>query len=155
MYIFALFRRISFKLGKLLYFKATFTVVSVDDGCSLIALNKKLKKSGRAYWTTVKKKKVLLCTLTTVAASGINLTSSMYTSNGSRLVVASMPSEFSVLSTHNSSGSVCIGVLTAAVLLLTGLDTTEWWESGTEGDGLGITPSCSDNEGSCVGLKWN
>ena len=74
----------------------------------------------------------------------------MYTSNGSRLVVASMAGEFSILSTHNSSGSVCIGVLRAAVLLLAGLDTT-----GTEGAGLGITPSCSDNEGSCVGLKGN
>ena len=44
MYIFALFRRISFKLGKLLYFNAIFTAVSMDDECSLIALYKKLKK---------------------------------------------------------------------------------------------------------------
>ena len=121
----------------------------------LLLFIKTWKKSGRAYWTLVGKKRVFLRTLITVAVSGINRASSMYTSNGSRLVVASMPSEFSVLSTHNSSGSVCIGVLRAAVLLLTGLDTTEWWESGTEGDGLGITPPCSDNEGSCVGLKWN
>lgn len=53
MYIFALFRRISFKLGKLLYFKAVFPAVPMDDGCSLIALYKKLKKK----WKGLKKKK--------------------------------------------------------------------------------------------------
>ena len=40
----ALFTRISFKLGKLLFFKAVFPAVSMDDGCLLIALYKKLKK---------------------------------------------------------------------------------------------------------------
>lgn len=97
----------------------------MDDGCSLIALYKNLKKKWKGLLNTSGKKRVFLRTLITVAVSGINRASSIYTSNGSRLVVASMPSEFSVLSTHNSSGSVCIGVLRAAVLLLTGLDTTE------------------------------
>ena len=54
---------------------------------------------------------------------------------------------FSILSTHNSSGSVWRGVLEAD-RLLTGLDTVERWESGTEGVGLGTISSCSDKEGS-------
>ena len=57
-----------------------------------------------------------------VALSGINLTSSTYTSNESRLVVTSVGGDITLLSTHNSAGSVCSGVR-GVERLLTGLVT--------------------------------
>ena len=61
-----------------------------------------------------------------VALSGINLTSSIYTSNESRLVVTSVVGDVSILSTHNSTGSGwTLGVLGAAERLLTGLVADE------------------------------
>ena len=87
-----------------------------------------------------------------VALSGINRTSSMYTSNELWLVVSSMGDDVTLLSNHNSKGSVWTGVL-GVECLLAGLETDELWDANTDGSGLGMIASCSDSEGSCVGLE--
>ena len=63
-----------------------------------------------------------------------------------------MGDDVTLLSNHNSKDSVWSGVL-GVECLLEALVTDEWWDDNTDGSGLGKIPSCSDREGSCIGLE--
>ena len=63
-----------------------------------------------------------------------------------------MGDDVTLLSNHNSKDSVWSAVL-GVEGLLAALLTDEWWDVNTDGSGLGMIPSCSDREESCVGLE--